>query len=106
MTIGTTTDGRLVVLRATGFRSTFIVTEIHTSARRHGVADEDMKHAYDNAMRWVQLGDDPVRYLLAGPDRAGNLVELVALQGDVDVVVIHAMRLRSSTKRELFGGTS
>lgn len=54
-------------------------------------------------MAWVELGDDPLRYLLAGADRAGNLLELVALAGQDDEFVIHAMELRHSTRRELFG---
>lgn len=76
---------------------------IHESARRHGVADEDIAHAYANAVRWVHLGEDPDRYLVAGPDRAGNLVELVVLNAN-SVSVIHAMKLRTSTRRSLFGG--
>lgn len=79
--------------------------EIHRSARRHGVADADIEHAYWHALAWVELGDDPPRYLTAGPDRAGNLVELVILDVMVGELVIHAMALRRSTQRELFGGT-
>lgn len=76
--------------------------EIHRSARRHGIGDEDIAHAYQYAIAWLELDDDPPRYLLAGPDRAGNLVELVALAtGDVSMV-IHAMPLRRSTEHELF----
>jgi len=54
-------------------------------------------------MAWVQLDDDPLRYLLAGPDRAGNLLELVILDIDGTELVIHAMPMRSSTEQELFG---
>jgi len=53
--------------------------EIHRSARRHQVPDEDISHAYEHPVAWVELGDDPLRYLLAGADRAGNLLELVVL---------------------------
>ena len=77
--------------------------KIHPSARRHDVADEDIAHAYEHTIRWVQLGDDPVRYLLVGPDRAGNLIELIALDTAGDTLIIHAMGLRKSTERELFG---
>ena len=52
---------------------------------------------------WVELGDDPPRHLLAGPDRAGNLLELVVLVLGGDELVIHAMPLRRSTAQELFG---
>jgi hypothetical protein len=62
-----------------------------TSARRHGVADEDIDHALAHAVAWAELGDDPPRYLLAEPDRAGNLLELVVLVLGGDELVIHAM---------------
>ena len=78
--------------------------EIHRSARRHGVAVEDIAHAYVNTLRWAMLSEDPDRYLVAGPDRSGKLVELVLLSVDTSVLVIHAMRLRTSTERRLFGG--
>ncbi len=54
-------------------------------------------------MAWVELGDDPPRYLVAGADRTGNLLELVVLAVEDDVLVIHAMTLRRSTREELFG---
>jgi hypothetical protein len=47
--------------------------EIQRSARRHRVADDDIEHAYDHATVWVELGDDPLRYLMVGPDRSGNI---------------------------------
>jgi hypothetical protein len=77
--------------------------EIHQSARRHGVADEDIIHAFNNILAWQELDDDPYRFLVAGPDRAGNLIELVVLDVPDTALVIHAMRLRSSTRDELFG---
>ena len=77
--------------------------QIHVSARRHGVADEDIDHALAHSVAWAELGDDPPRYLLAGPDRAGNLLELVVLVLGGDELVIHAMELRRSTAQELFG---
>ena len=80
--------------------------EIHRSARRHQIPDADIEHAYEHAIAWAELGDDPPRYLAAGPDRAGNLLEIVVLDVEDDVLVIHAMRLRRSTQAELFGGDS
>ena len=77
--------------------------EIHPSARRHDIAEADISHAYEHSMAWVQLDDDPLRYLLAGPDRAGNLLELVILDIDGTELVIHAMPMRLSTEQELFG---
>ena len=77
--------------------------EIHKSARRHGVADEDIEHAVAHSVVWVELGEDPSRYLLVGPDRAGNLLELVVVDVGGEELVIHAMPLRRSTAEELFG---
>lgn len=77
--------------------------EVHPSARRHQIPDSDIDHAYDHAIAWVELGDDPLRCLVVGGDRAGNLLEMVALERDDDVIVIHAMRLRLNTQREIFG---
>jgi hypothetical protein len=51
----------------------------------------------------VELGDDPYRYLVARPDRAGNLLELVVLELPDTMLVIHAIALRRSTRQELFG---
>lgn len=75
--------------------------EIHSSARRHQIPDEDIRHAYEHAVAWAELGDDPPRYLMAGADRAGNLLELVVMELKQEVLVIHAMKLRRSTEQEL-----
>ncbi len=80
--------------------------EIHESARRHGATaspTKDIEHAVVHSVTWVELGDDPPRYLLAGPDRASNLLELVVLVLGGDELVIHAMPLRRTTTQALFG---
>ena len=51
--------------------------EVHRAARRHGVPDEDTAHAFEHVVAWIQLDDDPPRYLAPGRDRGGNLLELV-----------------------------
>jgi hypothetical protein len=53
--------------------------EIHDSARKHGVADQDIVHAIDHALASEDAGEDPDRRLLIGPDTAGNLLEVVVL---------------------------
>jgi hypothetical protein len=80
-----------------GYRITIRHVEIHRSARKHGVSDTDITHAYENAA--VQLDYDPdehpPRFALVGPDTAGNYIELVALVADDDrIIVIHAMKAR------------
>jgi hypothetical protein len=52
---------------------------IHASARKHGVADEDTRHAIDHALVIEDIGEDPDRWLVLGPDRAANMLEVVML---------------------------
>ncbi|AXH96613.1 BrnT family toxin [Ornithinimicrobium avium] len=69
--------------------------EVTSSARKHGVEDADVQHAWRNAMRLVEyehLGED--RLLVIGPDRHGRLLELVAVPAQAPVRIIHADRLR------------
>jgi hypothetical protein len=69
--------------------------EIHDSARKHGVADEDILHAIDHALAIEDAAEDPDRWLLIGPDRAGNLLEVVVLTTvEGTQLVIHAMPMR------------
>jgi hypothetical protein len=49
-----------------------------------------------------EVGEDPDRWLVIGPDRAGNLLELVVLiTAEGDELIIHAMRLRDNYRRLL-----
>lgn len=68
--------------------------EIHPSARKHGVADEDIKHAVDNSMSIDDQDDDTRLYL--GPARNADLLEIAAIvRDDESELVIHAMKMRS-----------
>jgi len=50
--------------------------EIHRSAKKHGVGEEDLRHAVANSVFAGDLDDgSPLRVLYLGPDRAGNLLE-------------------------------
>ncbi len=49
------------------------------AARRHRVEDEDIQHGLRNALLVEEIGEDPTRYLVLGPDRTGDLLELVVL---------------------------
>ncbi len=76
--------------------------EVRPAARKHGVADEDIRHVVDNALAVEDAGEDPDRWLVIGPDNAGNLLEVVVLVTDDDrVLVIHAMRMRAKYWRLL-----
>jgi hypothetical protein len=68
--------------------------EIYEAAPKHGIGDEDIRHAVAQAL---VVADQQVtsKVLYLGPDRAGNLLEIVAVVRDDDnEIVIHAMRMR------------
>lgn len=77
--------------------------EIHPSARRHGIADEDIEHATAHAMTIEDQDDDTRLYL--GPARSTDLLEVVTLvRDDGPELAIHAMRMRPKYQRLLPGG--
>ena len=71
---------------------------IIASARRHGLADEDILHAYRNPIRWIDLHEDELTMLI-GPDHAGRLLEIGVSQGEGIEFVIHAMPARDKYLR-------
>jgi len=75
--------------------------EIHSSARRHGVDDLDIQHAVEYSLAIEDIGEDPDRWLVIGPDRAGNLLEPVVLVDQRGEIVIHAMALRPKYRKLL-----
>jgi hypothetical protein len=63
---------------------------IWKTARRHGVGDDDMRHALRN---WVAVNDeDEDVTLFLGPDHTGTLIEVGVLDTDAGPAIIHAMR--------------
>ena len=61
------------------------------------MSDDAIVHAVDNALVVVDLDPDaePPRVLANGPDKAGNLLEIVCLEFPHRApIVIHAMPLR------------
>lgn len=68
--------------------------EIKDSARKRGIPDADILHAWRNALRYVELEYQGQLQLLAiGPTRSGKLLELV-IPTDEPKRIIHAMMLR------------
>jgi len=75
--------------------------EVHESARKHGV-DEDIYHAIDHALAIEDAGEDPDRWLVIGPYRAGNLLEVVVVMTvEATQLAIHAMTMRPKFTRLL-----
>jgi hypothetical protein len=61
-----------------------------------------MLHAIDHSLVVDDLGEDPDRWLVIGPDRYGNLLELVVLvTAEGDELKIHAMPLRAVYRKLL-----
>lgn len=69
---------------------------IVASARRHGVEDDDMLHAYRNPVRVFRL-DDLV--MLIGADRTGRLVEVGVVSAEGIELIVHAMPAREKFLR-------
>jgi hypothetical protein len=77
------------------------LVEVLASALHHGVEPEDIQHALVHALAVDQVGEDPDRYLVLGPDWAANLPELVVLDRPHGPAVIHAMSMRPQYRRLL-----
>src|SRR5215216_6144324 len=76
------------------------LVEIHPSARKHGIADEDIEHAMRHALAIDDQADDTRLYL--GPSRSADLLEVATIvRDDGSEVVIHAMKMRPKYRRLL-----
>ena len=76
----------------------FVGVEFHRSASKHVVETDDVQHAVANAFMVADMGDDesPLRTLVLGPDRSGNMLEVIVLHfDDGREMVIHAMHMRA-----------
>jgi hypothetical protein len=73
------------------------VPVIAPSARKHGIADEDMLHAYRNPVR--VFDEDDGFTMLVGPARDAALLEVGVADGDDGPVIVHAMKARANFVR-------
>ncbi len=79
--------------------------EIRGSARKHGITDAEIEHAWHHAIRLVEYEyNGQERLLVIGPDQHGRLLELVAVPADEPTRIIHADRLRPKFYDYLRGG--
>ncbi len=67
---------------------------ILASARKHGITDDDMLHAYRHPIRVFDLDD---LTMLVGPDEAARLLEIGVAEADAEGVdfIVHAMPARA-----------
>ena len=77
--------------------------DVLPSAFRHGISNEDIQHALRNALVVEQVAEDPDRYLVLGPDRSGQFLELIVLDRPAGPAVIHAMEMRQQYRAFLKG---
>ena len=52
-----------------------------------------MHHVLQNALVIEEVAEDPNRYPVLGPDRSGNLLELVVMDRPQGPAIIHAMTM-------------
>jgi hypothetical protein len=65
---------------------------IVASARKHGIADDDMLHAYRNPVRVFDVDD---LTMLIGPSQSGALLEIGIGRAEGIDFIVHAMPARS-----------
>jgi len=75
--------------------------EVFKSALRHGLEINDILYALEHAMVLEEIDDDPLRWLVLGPDRAARFLELVVLDRPQGPAVIHAMPMRTKYEQLL-----
>lgn len=71
--------------------------EVRRGAYRHGVTEEDIGHAFRNAIKFIPYeyhGEE--RLLIIGPARNGAPLEMVAVPAEDPDRIIHADELRPS----------
>jgi hypothetical protein len=68
---------------------------VAASAHRHGITDEDVRHALRNLIAVAADPRDDDVTLFLGPDRAVNLIEVGVLDTDDGPLIIHAMAART-----------
>lgn len=66
------------------------------SARKHGIFDEDMIHAYQHPIRVLRLDD---LTMLIGPDQSTRLLEIGVSTGEGVEFIVHAMLARQKFLR-------
>lgn len=81
-------------LRTAITTTTVVVVEILPSARKHGIFDDDIRHAFENAVASVTVPDQPDFTMVIGPDQSAQLLEVGILSDDDNDYVIHAMPAR------------
>jgi hypothetical protein len=67
--------------------------EVEPSARKHGITDDDMIHAFRNCWKAYET-DDPDVTMFIGPTQSGEPLEVGVVVDDTGVAIIHATPAR------------
>ena len=70
---------------------------IAPSARKHGLGETEILHAYRNPVRMWDLGDGFT--MIIGPTQSAMFLEIGYVDGDHSHVIVHAMRAREKFLR-------
>lgn len=73
------------------------VPSIAPSARRHGITDADMTHAFNNPIRVDEIDEGFTMFI--GGDLAGNLLEVGVIDSSDGPILVHAMAARRNYLR-------
>jgi len=74
-----------------------VVVEFHDTALRHNINKEDIIHALKYRTHDTLIEELPDKWAVIGPNRAGNLLELIYTEiDDNSICVYHAMDARES----------
>jgi len=74
--------------------TTVVAVEIRPSARKHGISDDDIRHAINNAIAAITRPGQPGFTMLIGPDSTTRLLEVGVIETENQDYVIHAMTAR------------
>ena len=67
------------------------------SARKHGIADDGVLHAFHRAVSYEDL--DEGLTVIIGPSRSAQLLEVGVIDTDHGPVIVHAMNARKKYVR-------
>ena len=85
-----------------GFRWSYAGgVDIDPHARKHGVLDDDMMHAFKHHWRAFET-DDPAVTMFIGPAASGAPLEVGVVSDEEGLAIIHAMPARNKFLKELW----
>lgn len=64
------------------------------SAHKHGISDDDIGQAFENAVASTTVAHQPDFSMIIGPDETGRLLEIGVVADDENDYMIHARPAR------------